>query len=328
MSNKLDPVNRYSFSLRALSAAVVFFFLSTSLDIQLASASLISSVPFQNSAVSDDILYMNDMEGLLGQRDDNPLSQNLEASPETAGSLPEQDPALAKESDLANVVVNPLSPADGVTMTREDRAVVDGKTVVTWNYSDSTYFSFNEDDKRITAIGDFTNTDFQNEIEKREFKYDANSVTVTTRGLGDRLDVYQTFSIDSNGNLSELLEAGYEIDDQQIVMQVYTSDTITYYQTDADVSIERVYERNENGNAGRLISFHELTNPASVSYVITYDDVAQTKRVTESADDGTFWVYAAADALFENPISVGQGTSRIDLTTYIRFGQSLNVYKL
>ncbi|HRK62631.1 MAG TPA: hypothetical protein PLY88_08840, partial [Candidatus Omnitrophota bacterium] len=325
MNPKKNPA-RFSVMTRFISLAVVFFFLTTSLDIQLATASLISS-SLPRSQTPDDILYMNDMQGLLGRQDGNPLSQNGEASPEEAGALPEQDPALAKESDVLNVVENPLSPAEGVTKVGEESSTLNGKTVVTWNYSDGTYFAFNEDDKRIVAIGDFTSSEFQNEIEKREFSYGTSTVTVTTRGLNGRFDVYQTFGLDSNGNLSDLLESGYLIDGQSVVMQVYAADTITYYQTDEAGSIERIYERNENGTAGRLISFHDLTNPTSASYKITYDDVAQTKRVTENVAGGTFWVYAANDTLFKSPISLGQGTSRIDLTTHLRFGQNLNVYR-
>ncbi|HRK61514.1 MAG TPA: hypothetical protein PLY88_03075, partial [Candidatus Omnitrophota bacterium] len=337
-----DEIGQFTPICRFISATIVFFFVTTSLDIQLASASFIPA-PLPAQPVSDSVHYMNDFSDLAQQQNQDPLA----ASPDKAGQSPEQA-KLAEEpvdSTFFLNAINPLSePKEGTTLKISP---ADNNGNIKWEYSDEnpatadTYFIFNDQSKQIIEIGDFTSVDYEDKLEIRQFDYQSipNAVRIETRveGVADSLTTYQVFELDTNGNLGDLLRAGYALGEGvDVLMREKKDNQIHVYETlnDGALLIKK-YQIDENGKTGRLNGFTHVAklgqqDAVETTYLIEYTSDVRYKSVSqvfENGETGIVWKYEV-QGTSETLVELRDATSLIQLNQITRFGEQVDVYQL
>ncbi len=221
---------RKSWVLKALSLFVIFTFLATQSDLQLAFANVpvmnpvaVAAQSAADASKTDKIHFMQNLTDqqntLQGQASDNPLK---EVSPDQSqtknpftGSIPQ-----AKTPDLSTTFLNGISPIVGaesktVQLTTKDPTNPD---VVTVTYQDGTSFTYNSNpsSNKILAISDFTKprigSDGQQvkdakgnlvyDLETRRFDWGGVDsatgtpyVRIVTEGANGALSTYQKFTL-------------------------------------------------------------------------------------------------------------------------------------
>ena len=168
-----DTRGRKPWLIKVVSLSIIFFFLSTQLDLQLAFASL-APVPLP-APKSDHIHYMNDFQNIVNKETDDPSAQT---SADHANQNPVQQKLAKQPVDNTSFLndMNPLSDShDGQAPVVTSAQSEKNQSIVTWQYSDGTYFKFNDSDKHILEIGDKkTNSEFPDLIEVRKFDYESD----------------------------------------------------------------------------------------------------------------------------------------------------------
>ncbi|MSR78302.1 MAG: hypothetical protein EXS63_08805, partial [Candidatus Omnitrophica bacterium] len=288
------------FFVRALSAFLILTFLSTQTDFHLAfahpAALPVSNLPSpENLGLQDqkeDVHYSQDLS-----RMDNPLSpapsQTNEAAQKAKNvSTPEVPKNILFKQD------NPLAHPDG--QEQKDDVVIDGKAATKHSYQNKSSFTVGKTDQKIYQIQDFTGPN--GEIEVRDFIYSQENglppqvrIHTVSGTTSNRLESYQTFLMDSNGNVDNLLESGYVVQGQLIRQKVYHHDTNRLDVYDPQTGLTKAaYELDPTGEPLRLISY-ESKAPSSPSNIeIRYDDTKNEATVIDRVQQ-TFEVHALVD---------------------------------
>ena len=333
--------------LKAVSLFVIFTFLLTQSDVQLAFAN-IAAPPPTAQPISSDIHYMQDLDGWL---DDGPLSVT---SPDEAGGdgifpgeLESEEPPVSTTEflDLANT--NPLmSEHEGeIPETTEDE---DG--IVTVSYDDGTYFKYDKNqNNQIIEIRDFTKEVYDPvhaktsyDLETRTFDYSTPGIVRIDTWDGATDGTYQKFSLNASGGLENILESGEMVGGSDVLVRRYdySANKVTVYShSDTAPLIERDYEMDVDGELGRLLEYHEFMLGENdqllevQGFTVNYDDINGTKIVYDSVT-GYYWKYELLEggetgALFElgeRDLVSGDVTFRVELATKDVAGESIDVY--
>ena len=224
--------------------------LFTQSDVQLVSAYSVPHVPQVDLSAADSgdldkINYMQDFENLqqsVTQQTQSPLT---EASAGQDGQSIPLAPGLPDEvtPDITTNFLSEINPLLNSSDKGEPTVETDNG-VVTYRYSDQTYFSYQSSTGEIVEICDFTK-EVTNEttgateyvLETRQFDYSqSGKVTVTTLAMGEAEDTYQTFSLEGDGSLGDLLESGYVISGTRVCMREYDGNRMIVYGTVTETS--------------------------------------------------------------------------------------------
>ncbi|HPS37616.1 MAG TPA: hypothetical protein PLL75_07835, partial [Candidatus Omnitrophota bacterium] len=311
-------------AIKAVSLFVIFAFLMTQSDMQLAFAYNAAArlPPAANLPVnSDKIHYMQDFQNLKDQTAENPVNEVRPGEQKNPLTAPSE---VTPESDVTSAFLNGGSPLLSGRASKDlTKVTVDGKT--TYSDTDGTAFKVDDLTGRILMIRDKTRPVYDQdgkvtgyELEDREFVYGTTAVAngsvpagtdyirvITvgkTVGGVKALDTYQKFTVSADGSLNELFESGYVMENgNDAVIRCYDPETnrvtVTGSGTDADgfYITESVYEQLA-GATDRLVSYEKVyANAVAVSLEIRYDDAAGKMTVIDRLNDDAgmihFWEY-------------------------------------
>jgi hypothetical protein len=325
-------------SIRTVALVTTGIFIFTSVDIQLAHASVAPTImPVSSNSILadskeqlDDVQFMQDFD-LEG----DPLSQVNEQS--------------INPEDKFQSSVTPQMPTQGFSPLANQK----GKLLAEKNEKEDTtrfedeetgaYFVADNKTSRFIEIGDFTNIKDAKDLQVRKFVYAENedgeltNITIQTFGAGDELNRYQSFSVDESGALLDLLDSGIVVSDSkgksvQVKTLVYDYDawTVTKFNP-IDAFESAVFEMDDNGDAYRVLKFTSFQDGGPVGYSVRYSDSESRAYLRKSGEDLEY-VYSLLNGskfgplLAVNSLKAEAFGFNIALTNLLRGGQQLPVY--
>ena len=323
--------DRKSWILKGLSLFVIFTFLLTQSDVQLAFAYGVVpnvSLPAPDLAKDDKIHYAQDFSGLdkKTQTNQDPLQKTVDPNaPLQATNLtPTSATTIPKPFDVLNPLTDSTNKTSDTSKT-SDKPDADNNMMVA--YTDGTYFKYNNTNKNITEICDLVSGHF----EIRKFQYTGTaSVTIVTstcvskttaNGTAVTVDTkplaqYETFTLTADGQLDKQIESGlwnWEVTGTTsskiptFLVTVSGGVTLTtfYDRDDPAFYIKRVYQNLATAGLGRLVGYEKVMTDGSsqqsnINLEIKYDDTKTPPIMTvidhsSAATSGTsipYWEYA------------------------------------
>ncbi|MBU3759612.1 MAG: hypothetical protein FGM27_06745, partial [Candidatus Omnitrophica bacterium] len=303
-------------SLRAISAAVIFCYVFTSVDIQLAfsytsPANIPAVFPSKLSPKEQvsDVHYVQDFDWA----DTLQPAQEIEETrvEKTPGALPDAPPAAVPDAEALPVSFfqtnNPLKRQEGELIVEEDP-----KTgVKKFSYSNGSYFKADGSTGSIVEIGDFSQAD-PGRIQVQRFYYEKGErgqfLTTELAAKEEGLDTFYKYRLDEAGAPVELLRYGVVVKDgtqeeRRIALREYQADSVSIFNP-LDASAKQVWELDSAGEATRLLAYQGK----DFYYTLAYDDGKQQVSVTDQS--GKSFVYQLIEGRrFGNLIAVKDSTA-------------------
>lgn len=321
-------------SLRAISLTVVFIYLFTSVDIQLA-FSYTSAAPIpliQPAKVSpkdevSDVHYVQDFDwGETLQPAQEVQDTRQAKSPE---ALPDSPPAEIGEKESIPTSFfqanNPLKRQEGDLLVEEDSETGTKK----FSYKNGSYFKADARTGTIVEIGDFSQEDPQR-IQVQKFYYErgerGNFLTTELTAQEGSLDTFYKYKLDETGAPVQLLRYGVVVPDgtserRRVVLREYDGSTVSIFNP-LDASAKQVWELDAQGEASRLLAYEGR----GFSYRLEYEDDRQQVNVKDQS--GKTFVYQLIEGRkFGNLLAVKESTEdglrdkfQVELTSMVLEG--------
>jgi len=210
---------RFQVWMKIISIVVIFAFVTTSLDIRLA---LAYSVAPTAAPITTDI---NDKKDLLGdirystdystERPELPQHEIAvqEFEEKQIGETMAEKPAIETLADFSQGEAL-FDTTECVTTGPVETCIAETAECAS-DPSTCAYYKIDIQNDRILEIGDFSNSDFPDQLEKKEFYYDDTGqiFQIVTRGLGEEPDTYQIYSYEPGTfNPEKVMSSGLIID--------------------------------------------------------------------------------------------------------------------